>query len=57
MIYLVYHTDTVSYLELGLELLHEADAGAGVRGDVNARQAELAGVLRGGEEELILSPV
>lgn len=42
------------HLELGLELLDEADAGAGVGRDVDARQAQLAGVLGGGEEELVL---
>lgn len=42
------------YLELGLELLDEADACPGVGRDVDAREAQLAGVLRGSQEEVVL---
>lgn len=49
-------TTPTPYLELRLELLDEADAGARVGGDVDSREAELTGVLRSGQEELILSP-
>lgn len=49
--------DIIPYLELGLELLDKADACAGVRRNVDARQAELARVFRSRQEELILPSV
>lgn len=42
------------HLELGLELFDEPDASTGVGRDVDPRQAQFAGVLGSGLEELVL---
>lgn len=42
------------HLKFGLELLHQADARSRVGRDVDARDAEVAGIFRGRLEEVIL---
>lgn len=53
-IHIMKHGLSSTHLELGLELLHEADARSRVGRDVDARKAKLAGVLRSGKEEVVL---